>query len=134
MEIFLSSSKRGYGLRELMNPVETEFWHSDDVLPHSISIVFSKKTFVYSIEMLLSYSLDESYTPEKIALYYNDCYKVISFSEPEGIKELPVGEFVFEINIVILNNHTDGKDSHVRLLRVLRGPGEFIKYDTEKFK
>ena len=133
MEIFLSSSKKGYGVRELMNSLETDYWNSDDVLPHSISIVFPKFTYVYNILLLLSYNLDESYTPEKILVYYNDECRTYNFNEPEGFIALAIDRHVLEIHIVIANNHSEGKDSHIRQMKVMKSPTEQILYDLEKF-
>lgn len=133
MEIVLSSSKRGYGLRELMSDSLSEFWNSDDTLPHSVSISFFRKTYVYSINIQLSYTLDESYTPEKIAIYYNNKSRIYNLKEPEGEKILIVDSLVFDVYIVILSNHSDGKDSHMRRLRVMSSPIECIGYDIEKF-
>lgn len=133
MEIILSSSKRGYGLRELMSDSLGEFWNSDDTLPHSISVSFFKKTYVYSINIQLLYTLDESYTPEKVAVYYNDKSRIYNLKEPEGENALIVDSFVFDVHIVILSNHSDGKDSHIRRLKVMSSPTECIKYDMEKF-
>lgn len=173
MEIILSSSKRGYGLKELMSSDTEEYWNSDDELPHSITVSFFKKTYVYSINLLLLYSSDESYTPEKIAMYYRrankrivDHYepepfnakdelnrnlcntsnypklaekeedlisKTFTFKEPEGLISLEVNDFVFDLHIVVLNNHSDGKDSHIRQLKIMSSPTEQILYDTNKF-
>lgn len=133
MEIVLSSSKRGYGLKELISDSLGEFWNSDDTLPHSIAISFFKKTYIYSINIQLSYTLDESYTPEKIAVYYNDKSRIYNLKEPEGEKTLIVDDFVFEVYVVILSNHSDGKDSHVRRLKVMSSPTEYINYDIKKF-
>jgi len=149
MEIILSSAKRGYGLKELMSSKEDEYWNSDDVLPHSITISFFRKTYVYSVNVFLSYSLDESYTPEKIIVYFDEQGIVremteinskldlktrsYTFKEPEGEKSLMIDSHVYKIHIVILNNHSDGKDSHLRKLRVMSSPTEQINYDIDKF-
>lgn len=145
MEIFLSSAKRGYGLKQLLSSSHSEYWHSDDSLPHSITISFFKKTYVFSVNILLSYFLDESYTPENICVYYKSQSKdnknlfadfkeaKYAFKEPEGEMVLKIEDFVFEIYLVILNNHTDGKDSHIRNLRVMKSPQESYSYDMNKY-
>ncbi len=128
MEIILSSSKKGYGLAELLSNSTNSFWSTDDVLPHAITISFHKKTYVHSINLLLSYSGDESYTPETISIHFMNKKVTQSFREPEGEKAILVGSIVFDIHILITSNHSDGKDSHIRGLKVMSSPTEQIKY------
>lgn len=126
MEIILSSSKRGYGLKELLNSEGDEYWSSDDVLPHAISIFFPVKTYVYCLSLYFSYILDESYTPEQILVCFNSTSKLYKFQEPEGIKEFKIETEVFEMQIIIISNHTDGRDSHLRQLKIMKSPTEKI--------
>lgn len=128
MEIILSSSKKGYGLAELVSSNSNNFWSTDDVLPHSITISFQKKTYVHSINLLLSYSGDESYTPETLSIHFMNKTVTQRFREPEGEKSIPIGCIVFDMHIIITSNHSDGKDSHLRGLKVMASPTEQIKY------
>lgn len=128
MEIILSSAKKGYGLNELLNTCKDEFWSTDDTLPHSITINFPKKTYIHSLGLLLSFSLDESYTPENLVIYFNKKSIKQSFREPEGEKAILIDDFVFDIYIVITSNHSDGKDSHIRGLNIKSSPTEIIQY------
>lgn len=128
MEIILSSAKRGYGLNELLRDDSDDFWSTDDSLPHSITIKFPKKTYVHSLAFVFSYSQDESYTPENIVVYFDDMTRKQCFREPEGEKIVPIDAFVFEIHVVIVSNHSDGKDSHIRGMTVRSSPTEIIKY------
>lgn len=127
MEIVLSSAKRGYGLNELLSKNKDEFWSTDDTLPHSITISFPRRTYVHSLGFVLSYTLDESYTPENITVYFNKQAVKQCFSEPEGEKTVPIDSFVFDIHIVIASNHSDGKDSHIRGLNVRTSPTEVMR-------
>lgn len=131
MEIALSSCKRGYGLKELVSGLEGEYWNTDDTLPHSVHISFPRLTYVHCIRLVLSYTQDNSYTPETIVVNYGDVCREHRFMQPEGTVELPVAARVFDIFLVIVNNHSEGKDSHVRSLRVMAGPGEEIKLRSE---
>lgn len=128
MEIILSSAKRGYGLKELLSSNSDEFWSTDDTLPHAIIIRFARRTYVHSLCFVLSYSLDESYTPENLVVYFNNNTRKQCFREPEGEKIVPIDMFVFEIQVVISSNHSDGKDSHIRGLTVRSSPTEVIEY------
>ncbi|ELA41694.1 uncharacterized protein VICG_01327 [Vittaforma corneae ATCC 50505] len=131
MEIVLSSAKRGYGLKELLSDNRDEFWSTDDSLPHSITISFLRKTYVHSLGFILSYALDESYTPENLIIHFNKQAIKQCFSEPEGEKTVLIDSFVFDIHIVIIGNHSDGKDSHVRGLNVKTSPTEEIRYNIK---
>lgn len=126
MEIFLSSAKRGYGLKELLSSKETDYWNTDDTLPHSIWISFPQLTYLFSIVLNLSYSVDESYTPEKILVCFNGKTHKFLLSQPEGEREFPVDTLVYDIQLIILSNHADGKDSHVRHLKIKTSPTEEI--------
>ena len=70
MEIILSSSKRGYGLKELLSSNVNDYWSTEGNLPHVITIRLNKYMFIYSIELFLSYLKDDSYTPEVIKYYF----------------------------------------------------------------
>ena len=132
MEIILSSSKRGYGLKELLSTSKTEYWNTDDTLPHFIGISFQVLTYVHSVRLLFQYSLDESYTPSKVAVLFNGTRREFNISQPEGFVTLSVEALLFDLHVIILANHAEGKDSHVRALKVMANPEEEIKptYDN----
>ena len=90
-------------------------------------------TLIYSLNLFLSHNSDESYTPEKVDIHFNNKIKQFLFSEPEGFKELLIEDIVFDIFLVILSNHSDGKDSHVRILKVMSSPTEEIFYSNKWF-
>lgn len=120
MEIELSSFKHGYGLQELMTDGENNYWNTDDSLPHFVRITFPAFTYVDSVELGLSYEADDSYTPEVIQLYAEGSTQDYKFFEPDGPVFLQVRRRVFEIILTIHSNHAEGKDSHVRSLRVFK--------------
>ncbi|OQS53489.1 hypothetical protein EHP00_2664 [Ecytonucleospora hepatopenaei] len=128
IEFQLSSSKRGYGLKELLLEDLKEYWSSDAVLPHRITILFNKKEFIYSIELYLSFSKDESYTPENVNWYFNGVERSVNLTEPEGWTAFMICDKTAKIDLVITGNHTDGKDSHVRNLRIKKSPEEIFYF------
>ncbi|KAL6120962.1 hypothetical protein NUSPORA_02210 [Nucleospora cyclopteri] len=127
MEIYLSSTKRGYGLKELLSQNLAEYWSSDSVLPHTITITFERLEYVYSVDLYLSYVEDESYTPEKICVFFNNKKEEYALCEPEGFTKLLVKAKTDKITVVIISNHTDGKDSHVRFINVMKSISEPIR-------
>ncbi|KAK6540016.1 anaphase promoting complex subunit doc1 [Orbilia ellipsospora] len=127
----VSTSKPGCGVAELRSEDTNLFWQSDGPQPHLINIHFAKRVFVKRIRIYLDYSQDESYTPTKIAIYagtgYHDLQEVciLEFSQPVGWQEAPLENVhadgilrTFLIQVCILSNHQNGKDTHVRGLQI----------------
>lgn len=124
MDIKLSSFKRDHGLKELLSDDKDEFWHTDDNLPHYVEITFSKLVHVSSVQLTLVHSLDDSYTPANLevrcGVVRENIQPVLSTTlvEPEGIIPLCVNKKCFFLQIVILSNHQEGRDTHVRNLKI----------------
>ncbi|KAF3913230.1 hypothetical protein AA313_de0208103 [Arthrobotrys entomopaga] len=127
----VSTSKPGCGVAELRSEDTNLFWQSDGPQPHLINIHFAKRVFVKRIRIYLDYSQDESYTPTKIAVYagtgYHDLQEVctLEFNQPVGWQEVPLENVhadgilrAFLIQVCILSNHQNGKDTHVRGLQI----------------
>ncbi|KAL3072485.1 hypothetical protein niasHS_017459 [Heterodera schachtii] len=130
----LSSCKEGLGVHQLLNDREDTYWQSDGLQPHSITIEFQRKTEVDFLLMFLDYKLDESYTPSKIQVQTGasvldlDEPKSLSFTEPSGWQMIDLRHAgtkrpanVFVIVVQIIQNHQNGRDTHIRGLKVL-GP------------
>ena len=124
MDIRLSSFKRDHGLKELLSDDTAEFWHTDDNLPHYIEITFSTLFRVSVVQLVLIHSLDDSYTPSDIevrgGLTREGIRPILATSlvEPEGVVSLNVDAECFFLQLVILNNHQEGRDTHVRSLKI----------------
>jgi anaphase-promoting complex subunit 10 len=86
----ISSSKPGQGLKELRSPDPALFWQSDGPQPHSLSLVFPKRTLLSRIDLCLDFTQDESYTPSSISIRagnsLGDLTQVttVEFHEPTG--------------------------------------------------
>ncbi|XP_027073346.2 anaphase-promoting complex subunit 10-like isoform X5 [Coffea arabica] len=126
---------------------------SDGAQPHLVNIQFQKKLVVLYVD----FKLDESYTPSKISIRAGDGFhnlkeiKAIELVKPAGWVYIslsgndPRETFVntFMLQIAILSNHLNGRDTHVRQIKVY-GPRpnpiphqafqftsrEFITYST----
>lgn len=128
IEFQLSSFKRGYGLEELLNESDREYWSSDANLPHKITIKFDKKEYIHSVDLLLNQSEDESYTPETVNWFFNNQKREIRLCEPNEWASFGIEQKTSQIDIVITGNYSDGKDTHVRNLRIKKSPLEIMNF------
>ncbi|GJE85662.1 anaphase-promoting complex subunit 10 [Phanerochaete sordida] len=143
----VSSFKFGFGPECLQDGDPDTFWHSDGPQPHFITLEFPRKVAIQKLSIYLCFPSDDSYTPATIAvragtgpLDLQDC-RVVSLEKPDGwftfdVSMEPVGEdgegfkpvHAYVLQVIIVANHMNGKDTHVRGLRVL-GPIEPARND-----
>lgn len=107
---------------------------SDGPQPHHLNIHFSRLVSILSIRIFLDFEQDESYTPTRISLLagtgYHDLlpFAQLEFAQPKGWIDVPLehvgggeeGKMLrtFLIQVKIIENHQNGKDTHVRGLKV----------------
>lgn len=143
----LSSNKQGFGLAELRDDSPNTYWQSDGSTennmdhrtnvdgnqlshPHYVNLQFSKKVSLERISIFTNYQLDESYTPLKIKIMAGGSnwdlseVCVVDLNKPIGwshiiFKGVRADGLLkcFVVKIIILANHQDGKDSHIRAIR-----------------
>uniref|UniRef100_A0A1B6D0Q6 Anaphase-promoting complex subunit 10 n=1 Tax=Clastoptera arizonana TaxID=38151 RepID=A0A1B6D0Q6_9HEMI len=126
----LSSCKPGFGVDQLRDDCMDTYWQSDGQLPHLVNIQFRRKTTVQDICIYTDYKLDESYTPSRISIRagtnFNDLQEVEvrDLSEPSGWVMIPVKNIndkplrAFMIQIAVISNHQNGRDTHMRQIKV----------------
>lgn len=133
--ISLSSAKPGNGVEQLRDSNLETYWQSDGVAPHTINLAFLRRVNISTICIYLDYNLDESYTPKKIAIRsgtsLHDLMDVtaIELHEPVGWVTValpdPYGSMgplqTHLIQLRILSMHQNGRDTHIRQLKVF-GP------------
>jgi anaphase-promoting complex subunit 10 len=134
----ISSAKPGNGVEQLRDNNLDSYWQSDGSFPHHINIQFMKRASVSKICLYLDYSADESYTPKKLSISsgtsLHDLSDVagVELNEPSGWVIIPLansdGECGGEgflrthfLQVKVLSMHQNGRDSHVRHIKVL-GP------------
>ncbi len=61
----LSSCKNNHGIGELLNDSLETFWQSDGPQPHTVTVLFQRKTTISEICLYNDYKVDESYTPSR---------------------------------------------------------------------
>ncbi|KAI6711471.1 hypothetical protein JHW43_006027 [Diplocarpon mali] len=130
----VSSSKPGCGVDALRDDDTGLFWQSDGPQPHHLNIHFSRLVCILSIRLFLDFEADESYTPTRIALLagtgYHDLipFASLSFEQPKGWIDVPLDHVgggpdgktlrAFLVQIKVVENHQNGKDTHVRGLKI----------------
>jgi len=146
----VSTAKPGNGVAALRSPDPTHFWQSDGPQPHLLSIHFFKLVSIVSIQILLNFQDDESYTPTKIqflagmGVHDIQDFAEMTLDQPNGWHDVDfsgVGPIEqedeendgaedvidwskrpvlrsFLLQVRILENHQNGKDTHLRGVRV----------------
>ncbi|GMM39070.1 anaphase promoting complex subunit [Saccharomycopsis crataegensis] len=127
----LSSYKPGCGLQELRADSPETYWQSDGVQPHHLNIHFNKRVQIKQISIFINYFLDESYTPSKIMILAgNGSHNLkevttIEINEPVGWTNIEFGDARHDgilktlfIRVVVIANHQNGKDTHIRALKL----------------
>ncbi|KAG4939281.1 hypothetical protein JHK84_045463 [Glycine max] len=107
-------------------------FRSDGGQPHLVNIQFQKKVRLQLIVLYVDFKLDESYTPSKVSIRAGDGFhnlkeiKTVELVKPTGWVYLslsgvdPRDTFVntFMLQIAVLSNHLNGRDTHVRQIKV----------------
>lgn len=136
----------GFGVERLRDNIMDTYWQSDGQLPHLVNIQFHKRTNISQIYIYTDYKLDESYTPSRISIRsgtnFNDLQElqVIDLTEPNGWVQIPIKDGnvkslrTFMLQIAVISNHQNGRDTHMRQIRV-HAPcgGEGKHYPLELF-
>ncbi|KAG7548984.1 hypothetical protein FFLO_03097 [Filobasidium floriforme] len=146
----VSSRKFGFGLQHLRDGNEETFWQSEGPQPHNIDLAFPRKVYISSVHICLSHSNDDSYTPERIGILLGTSHydlvevRSLHLDKPDGwgiyalrTVNRQIGEGAdaivekeegppmpaFHVRVQIVGNHLNGKDTHVRGIRVFGVPG-----------
>uniref|UniRef100_A0A1A9W4W1 Anaphase-promoting complex subunit 10 n=1 Tax=Glossina brevipalpis TaxID=37001 RepID=A0A1A9W4W1_9MUSC len=139
----LSSCRRGYGVEHLRDNIIDTFWQSDGQLPQLLNIQFHRKTSISQIYIYTDYKFDESYTPSRISIrvgsHFNDLKELqtLDLTEPTGWVAIPIKDGVksirtFMLQIAVLSNHQNGRDTRMRQIRI-HAPVEGRHYPLELF-
>ncbi|KAH8728243.1 anaphase-promoting complex, subunit 10-domain-containing protein [Phaeosphaeriaceae sp. PMI808] len=132
----VSSSKPGCSIPQLRHPSTSLFWQSDGPQPHYLNIHFFKLVRIVGLRLYLDFEQDESYTPTRIIFLagsgMNDLQEwgEMKLESPRGGSGLisaltrrprmPVLR-AHLVQIKILENHQNGKDTHLRGLQITKG-------------
>lgn len=127
-----SSHKQGYPVGNVRDDSPHTFWQSDGQLPHSIIVRFTKRQAIERVSLFVSYLHDESYTPSAVSVFAgtgdHDLAPVRTFhmDSPLGWRHITFEDTTREgilkcslVKLVFLANHQNGKDTHLRALKVM---------------
>ncbi|KAI0406942.1 APC10-domain-containing protein [Xylaria palmicola] len=130
----VSSYKPGCGVKELRDDDANQYWQSDGPQPHRLNIHFIKRVEIRALRLYLDYELDESYTPTKIQITAGTGpnltipFTTMELTMPKGWVDVPIAGAgggpdgnslcCFFVRVIILANHQNGKDTHIRGIKV----------------
>lgn len=140
----VSSFKPGFGVNELKADDPDKLWQSDGAQPHFVDLHFSRRVSVERISIYTDYQLDESYTPSRIQVHcgtgIHDLQEVaqLDLSMPRGWTHMMLTEVrpdhimkTYFVRLVVTANHQNGKDTHIRALKVYSPSKPSILDDSE---
>jgi len=150
-----TSAKAGNGLELLRDGRLDTYWQSEGLQPHLISIQFNQRMLLSELHLLLDFKQDESYTPTRISIRAGTSHgdlkeiKVVEIHEPTGWISFALGTSplcepsaqgqaepgtthleplqAFLLQLAVLTNHQNGRDSHIRGIRVYGPMGDHLQ-------
>ncbi|KAL1926575.1 hypothetical protein VTP01DRAFT_5696 [Rhizomucor pusillus] len=129
----VSTFRPNWGVDKMRDNNPLTYWQSDCTdpkAPHTIDLFFHQATFIKQVSIFIDYFQDESYTPKHISIRGGtndrDLHEIMSLECDEGVGwqnadlTFAAGEpvRVFRLQIAILNTHLNGRDTHVRQIKV----------------
>ncbi|KAI8888923.1 galactose-binding like protein [Backusella circina FSU 941] len=130
----VSSHRPHWGPEKLRDNNPLTYWQSDcpDAKKyHIIDLTFRQATIIKQVSMFIDFYQDESYTPKTVVIRggnsIRDLVDVLTFECPQtvgwvnaDISEAARYELirVFKLQIVIQSTHLNGRDTHIRQVKV----------------
>ena len=141
-----SSYKIGNPIENVFDDNLSTFWQSDGVQPHKLSISFSKRIDISMIALFFSLIADESYTPRLIKIYVGHSpsdalfYKTVEVKNLNGWAALTFADVRESdhllkcqyLHFVFPSNHENGKDTHLRGMRIY-SPSKITAVETSEW-
>ncbi|PHH63290.1 hypothetical protein CDD81_6147 [Ophiocordyceps australis] len=141
----VSSHKPGCGVAQLRSDDLKQFWQSDGPQPHKLTIYFVKRVGIREIRFHVDYNEDESYTPTKIVFKSGTSennlieFATMHLDGPVGWQQVPLNNAGGEpdgltlvswvLQMQILENHQNGKDTHLRGIKIYAHEGDTSAQD-----
>ncbi|OMJ71279.1 hypothetical protein SteCoe_30557 [Stentor coeruleus] len=130
----LSSAKLGFGIQQLREDSLSAYWQSDGSQPHTVTVYFPRKVYVSEFCIYLDFKSDESYTPSKMSILIGNAMtdmrevQNVELEEPTGWYNFALGKLIngaynpiktHYVQLVILQNQHNGRDTHIRNMKIL---------------
>ncbi|KAI9101022.1 anaphase promoting complex subunit 10-like protein [Phlyctochytrium arcticum] len=134
--ISVSSHKEEHPPQRLVDGDLNTYWQSDGAQPHYITLEFPQRMTLTKLSLYLDHAKDESYTPNLVSIRAgNSNYDLqdlnrFEIGEGQGWIDFSLGDDddnstplrVHVLQICILANLQNGKDTHIRQLKVFAPP------------
>lgn len=127
----VTSSRSGHDVGCILEPSLDSFWQSEGPLPHIITVYFPHLVSLTELRFYSDYKLDESYTPLEIlirvGIQRNDLHDlhILELDRPDGWVHIPLLDTddkpipTYILQLAILSNYQDGRDSRIRSIRII---------------
>ncbi|KAI8997549.1 anaphase-promoting complex, subunit 10-domain-containing protein [Pilobolus umbonatus] len=130
----VSTHKPQYGIDKLRDNNPLTYWQSNCSDPkkyHTVDISFFKATPIQQVSIFIDYFQDESYTPKAVSIRigntYRDLFEIMAFECGQIVGWInadlttkndgaPIP--IFKLQVAISSTHLNGKDIHLRQLKV----------------
>ena len=131
-----SSAKPGNGVCCARDGSTDTYWQSDGAQPHTVTAQFARRVAVQCVALHADFRRDESYTPLHVAVRVGnaswDLREVVrvEMPEPQGWCTVPLPQDAhacmraFVVQVAVLANHQNGRDTHLRQVRVYGPPAD----------
>ncbi|KAL8664274.1 MAG: hypothetical protein Q9202_003224 [Teloschistes flavicans] len=142
----VSSSKPTCSIASLLHPSIATYWQSDGPQPHTLTAHFFKRVYIVKLRLLLDFKRDESYTPTRMEFWAGTGrHDLCVFGAWEGVRPsgwvdvlAPLhddggsdggeeeggwgrkekGIWCHLVEVRVLENHQNGKDTHMRGIQI----------------
>ncbi|KAI7859554.1 anaphase-promoting complex, subunit 10-domain-containing protein [Circinella umbellata] len=129
----VSTFRPDWGVEKMRDNNPLTYWQSDcpnPKAPHTVDLLFHQATFIKQVSIFIDFTQDDSYTPKSISIRggttYRDLHEIMALECPETVgwqnADLcaATGEpvRVFRLQIAVLNTHLNGRDTHIRQVKV----------------
>ncbi|KAM0428643.1 hypothetical protein ACHAPT_007006 [Fusarium lateritium] len=130
----VSTHKPGNGVEELKSDDLKMYWQSDGPQPHKLTMYFTRRVDIRDIRFYVDYNEDESYTPTKVVFKAGTGenhlieFATMALDNPVGWQQVPVAGaggdpdgntlVAWVLQMQILENHQNGKDTHLRGIKI----------------
>ncbi|CAO3625387.1 unnamed protein product [Cunninghamella blakesleeana] len=133
----VSTFRPDWGVEKMRDNNPLTYWQSDcpnPKAPHTVDIYFHQATVIKQISIFTDVSQDESYTPKHISIRggtdFRDLHEIMELECEENvgwknadftiISDEPIR--VFQLQIAVLSTHFNGRDTHIRQIKVYSVP------------